>query len=260
VKPDSIVCTECQETFTLEHGIIHFVKDGERPQNPINLAQSSDIQSAELYRKNAERDELRYRQESAVRDYVDFVASSEGIVVDLATGPGGGHIASTLKRLNPEAILVATDACPPVIRFQYQHFKPMYGDQFEFLDVDLSKAFPFKTGSIDIFCGLSINNVAGISETLPEVTRCLKPNGTFVIGQRFYAQDSKTAQYLTERGSIFASFEVFESYCKEIGLKVTQFDTLHSHKGKSDPKDGLPLDENDEWAHTHMYLEKAKKH
>lgn len=256
INPDSIVCTKCQEIFAVDHGIIHFVKNEERPQNPINLALSSDIQSVELYRKNAKRDELRYQQESSVRDYVDFIASYEGIVVDLATGPGGGHIASTLKYMKPESILVATDACLPVIRLQYQHFKPIYGDQFEMLDVDLSKTFPFKSNSIDIFCGLSINNVEGISYTLPEVVRCLRSNGAFIIGQRFYAQDSETARYLTESGSIFASFEVFEDFCGGIGLKVTKFDKLHSHKGKSNPRDGLPLNESDEWTVAQVYLKK----
>lgn len=259
VTIESIACTNCQETFPLEEGIIHFVKDTQRPENSRNLAKSSNIQNPELYRRNAQREELRYGQEKSVRDYVDFVAPCKGIIVDLATGPGGGHITPTLKRMNPESILVATDACLPVIRFQYQLFKPIYGDQFEILDVDLSKTLPFKTDSIDIFCGAGIDNVDGASNPLREVTRCLKPNGTLVISQRFYAQDSETAKYLTERGSIYASFETFKDYCRQVGLEVAKFEKLHSYKGKSSPRDGLPLNEDDEWTVAHVYLEKQKE-
>lgn len=255
---DSLKCTRCQGYFPVEDGIIHFVSDENRPESPKNLAQHPPIQEASLYGKNAERNEERYNREPYVKEYVDFVAAYKGIIVDLATGPGGGYIAPTLKQLNPEGLLIATDACLPVLRYQYQLFKPQYQDRFEILDVDLGKTLPFKDNSIDIFCGVGVTNISNISETLKEVVRCLKSQGSVVLSERFYAQESETAKYLTELGHIFASFESFDAYCRGIGLHVARCEELFRKRGKSEPGDGLPLKETDEWTVVHIILHKQE--
>ena len=252
----ALVCTQCQQAFPEEDGITHFVTDETRPESSKNLASHLPIQEASLYERNAERNEERYNREHFVKEYVNFVASCKGVIVDLATGPGGGYIAPILKRLNPESLLIATDACLPVLKFQYRLFKPQFQDRFEILDVDLGKTLPFKGESIDIFCGAAITNISNISETLREMVRCLRIQGSVVLSERFYAQESETAKYLTERGHIFASFGSFDAFCKEIGLQVAKYEKLYTKRGKSEPGDGLPLKETDEWAVTHIYLEK----
>jgi len=258
---DALVCTSCQRAFPIEEGIVHFVRDEERPMNPKNLANAGSwIKDPKTYEKNARGTEHRYETDARVREYVDFIADfvapRQGVVVDLATGPGGGYVAPLLKRMSPECLLIATDVCPPVVTFQYQLFKPRYKDAFEMLDVDLAETLPFKSTSIDVFCGVLIENISGVSNTLREVVRCVKGDGQVVLRQRFYAQESATAQYLRERGHIFASFESFEAYCREIGLQVRAFQKLYSRRGKSEPGDGLPIDEQDEWFGCHLYLEK----
>ena len=251
-----LLCTRCRQVFPDEDGIVHFVTEEGRPENPRNLATLPALQDASLYERNAKGNEERYHREDLVREYVDFVAACEGTIVDLATGPGGGYVAPILKRLLPEGLLIATDACLPVLEFQYRLFKPQFQDRFEILDVDLGKTLPFKGESIDVFCGAGVTNVANISDTLGEVARCLKKRGSVVLSERFYAQESETAKYLTNSGHVSASFESFDAFCRGIGLAVTRNEELYTRVGKSEPGDGLPLKETDEWAVTHVYLEK----
>ena len=257
---DALVCPQCERTFPIEEGIVHFVRDEDRPANPTNLAKVEGIQDPKTYERHARENEQRYATDAHVREYVDsiadFAAPRQGVVVDLATGPGGGYVAPLLKRMSPECLLIATDACLPVVAHQYRLFKPRYGDQFEMLDVDLAGTLPFQSASIDAFCGLLITNISGVSNTLRDMVRCLKDDGQVVLGERFYAQESVTARHLREQGHVFASFGSFKDYAHGIGLQVSRFQKLFSTKGKTDPRDGLPLDEQDEWFWCHLYLEK----
>ncbi len=44
-----------------------------------------------------------------------------------------------------------------------------------------------------------------------------------------------------------ASRDGLEDFWKAIGFEVVTAAELHKRKGKSEPEDGLPIDENDEW-------------
>lgn len=254
--PKGVLCTQCEAVYSVEDGIVHFVADDARPESSRNLAEVPGLQDAALYDGNARGNEERYHRDNSLREYVDFVAGCRGVIVDLATGPGGGRIAPVLKRLPPESLLIATDACLPVLEFQYRLLKPQYPDQFEILDVDLGETLPFKDESIDTFCGAGTTNIANISGTLKEVARCLKAQGSVVLSERFYAQESETAKYLTNKGHAFASFESFDAFCSSVGLEVTKYEELYTRRGKSEPGDGLPLEETDEWSESHIYLRK----
>mgnify|MGYP003978066591 CR=1 FL=1 len=253
---EGVRCTRCKEVYSDDDGIIHFVAGDVRPESSRNLVEVSGLQDAALYERNARGNEERYHRDDSLREYVDFVAGCRGVIVDLATGPGGGRIAPILKRLPPESLLIATDACLPVLEFQCRLFKPQYPDQFEILDVDLGKTLPFRDESIDIFCGAGATNIANISGTLREVARCLRAQGSVVLSERFYARESETAAYLTDKGHAFASFESFDAFCSSVGIEVTKYEELYTRTGKSEPGDGLPLKETDEWAESHIYLEK----
>ena len=51
---DALVCPQCQRTFPIEKGIVHFVEDEERPMNPKNLANAGSwIKDPKTYKRNA---------------------------------------------------------------------------------------------------------------------------------------------------------------------------------------------------------------
>jgi len=69
----------------------------------------------DYYRRQAETKEHACETNGAIRDAVDFVVTRLGIGVDLASGHGGGFIAPIVRRMSFDSILLATDACLPVI-------------------------------------------------------------------------------------------------------------------------------------------------
>jgi len=238
-------------------GIMHFVEDSNRPSSSVNLGMDTRINDSNLYSQNAEYEESSYQNNKHNKALVDHVSSCKGIIVDLATGPGGGHIAPILKRLNPQGLLIATDACIPVVINQYKFFKPIYGDKFEMIDLDLRNDFPFKDNSIDIFTGVEITNIqSGIENTLKEVSRCLKSGGELILSQRFYSPNSATAKYLAESNDIFSVIDSIETFSNSIGLYISKIVELFRNKGKTDPRDGFPIDDTDEWSVNHIYFVK----
>jgi len=185
---------------------------------------------------------------------VDAIAEKALVVVDLATGPGGGYVAPILKRLPARSLLIATDACPPVVKHQHVLFRSQYGERFVMLDVDLAQRLPFKSQSIDRFSGAGITNIVGVADTLREVARCMTPKGRAVLGERFFAEGSVTEHRLSERGHAFATMASSGSFCGGIGLSLEDQTIAYSGKGKSDPGNGLPLSSEDEWSQVHLHL------
>ena len=75
----------------------------------------------------------------------------------------------------------------------------------------------------------------------------MKPGGLVVDTVRVYAKESRTAAHLAEHGSIRASRETLEDLWGTIGLAIDIAGQIRRGRGKSDPGDGLPIDEADEW-------------
>ena len=74
---------------------------------------------------------------------------------------------------------------------------------------------------------------------------------------RIYDGFSKTTACLQFLGFANASLETLHRLCDEIGFQVVSGTYLHSHRGKSDPGDALPIAESDEWHVMAWVLRKA---
>ena len=77
------------------------------------------------------------------------------IVVDIASGHGGGFMPWLTPRLGDTVLLVATDACLPVIENWYKYISGIRNN-YAFLDVDLLKCLSFQDDSVDVFTGIGI--------------------------------------------------------------------------------------------------------
>jgi ubiquinone/menaquinone biosynthesis C-methylase UbiE len=263
-RDDCFVCQTCKRKYKAEQGIIHFIRDeNERPSNPKLLAEdykknAKDRLDLPYYWKQAEKKEKMHGKNSAVGRLVDFVVERGGIIVDLASGHGGGYIAPILKRIGEDTILIATDACLPVIENYCRLFMEAYSAQFAYFDIDLEKQLAFKDDTVDVFTGFAISNVGGGKpySLLREVKRCLKPKGFAVFQEMLFAGNSATSKWLKEQGNLYSSLQAFCEYCVEIGLKAMDHETVFTGKGKIDPRDGMPIDEDDRWSEIVVYLEK----
>ena len=258
-------CTSCKRKYSIEDGIVHFVtSEDERPRNPRALAEdyaknAKERFTLEYYANQARQRERMYGNNPALKDAVDFIVSRAGIVVDIATGHGGGYIAPVVARLQRDALLIATDACPPVIAKWSEYFSEQFADHFAFFDIDLEKALCFSDCCIDMFTGLGISNVSDGQpyDLLKEINRSLMPGGYGIFQEMFFDEDSKTAHFLSKKENLYASLNVFAAHARSIGFEMTKADEVTEHIGKIDPCDGWPIDENDRWFEMMVYLRKG---
>ena len=263
-RADCLSCIKCGRRYPATSGIMHLVtSEAERPCNPKALAANYADECPErlhvdYYRRQAESKEHLYETNGAIRDAVDFIVTKLGVGVDLASGHGGGFIAPIVKRMAPDAVLLATDACLPVIENGYAYLAPGYADRFVFLDTDLSAALCFADASVDVFTGVAVANVndGNPESLLREVYRCLKPGGWAVLQEMFFAPQSETAAWLARQGNMYSSLSAFLDLMRSFGMRTVRIQEAVTGRGKIDPGDGMPLNASDEWSETVVFLQK----
>jgi hypothetical protein len=249
-------CPRCRRLYAAHDGVIHFVTDSDqRPSDSIGLAQSASVHDPKLYERNAAKARREYLSNSFTREMLNAAASSGSVVVDIATGPGGGYVAPLLELVNDHVLIAGTDACLPVVE---QQAKLLRRPNFLMLDVDLEQRLPFRDGTVSAFTGAATNNIHDLLSTLREVHRCLATGGMVFLGERFYAHGSCTASCLAQYGNLCASMETFTAQIEDIGFCLGAHLDIVRHTGKSDPRDGLPLSEDDQWTWTELELRKSR--
>lgn len=254
---EGYACTVCGTRFPVAGAAIHFLAEEDvRPRASVGIGRQPELQSMALYERNAANNRQTDAEHPATVAMLRAVAESGPVIVDLASGPGGGYLASLLDMVPSGTVVLGTDACVPVVKHQAELFSREHGDRFRMLDTDLEKRFPFHDGSVGSFTGGGIDNIECAAFTFRECLRCLKPGGLMAIEQRFYAEGSESASYLSSEGNIFASWKCLRSYVESIGFTVDACEDLWIRVGKSDPKDGMPLCDTDEWTWSQVRLRK----
>lgn len=252
-------CTVCDKRYPASDGEIRFLTDDtERPMPCLNLARLPEINGVELYERNAAHNRCRDRAHPAMFEALKAVAAHGDVIVDLATGPGGGFVASLLDLVDDSTLVLGTDACRPVVENQARLFRRERSDDFWMVDVDLGRRLPFRNGVIDCFTGRAITNIDAVDAALKELGRCLTSDGLVLLQEHFYAQGSETARHLSRAGHPFASMVSFKSYAHSVGFTILSHADIVRRRGKSDPRDGLPLSEDDEWTSTLLTMARSE--
>ena len=190
----------------------------------------------------------------ALRHFVAYVSASDGVKVDLASGPSG-YFAPVIDSLKDSDCFIITDACPSVIK---AHADACRKPNCYILDVDLDKGLPFKNETVDIFTGNMVSNVENYGGLIREVYRCLKPGGKLALIELFFEKGSKTQEYLAEQGKIWASCEAFVRFCESAGFTFIGSETVTTRKGPVSDGDLYPLDQEDCSSEQTVYFEKTE--
>ncbi len=252
-KPEELIRSDA--CYQRDGRIFRFIQDeGERPAWSRALEEylAGSRVSLQMKRKYTFQRKMTAADEKKKR-FADTVASSGKVIVDLASGPSG-YFAAVLDRLDEDALFIATDACPSVLR---AHAETCMKDNFYLFDTDLDRELPFRDGSIDVFCGNLLNNVSNYAGLVREAYRCLKRGGKFCVIEMFFDPGSVTYKDLETQGRIWASPETYTDYFRSVGFGFTGSEILLTRKGKLAEEDYYPLDENDEMTMRTMYFEKS---
>lgn len=253
-QDSQLICDACGRTFSVDRGIVRFIdEDTPRPHWSRALLEAineshPEMQTEDYYRERLLKAEDRYRDNPALREVVDALASTSGVALDIASGPSGGFLPLLAPRLPEETLLIGTDACPPVIEHWYTCISEIR-EAAAYLDVDLLGPLPFADASIDLVTGVYIENV-NIDKPMgliSELARCTKHATKIVLQQLFYAEESATAVMLRDQGNPYASLPDFADALASVGFGAVEQVRLRSGRGKLDPGDALPLRDSDEW-------------
>ena len=252
IKPDELIRSDV--FYQRDGKIFHFImNEEERPDWSKTLESYlvSNRVNLQMKRKYTYQKKIMMKDER-MRRFVDAVSSSGQVIVDLASGPSG-YFAPILDAIEEDALFIATDACPSVLK---AHTEACRKNNFYLFDTNLDKEFPFRDKSIDVFCGNLLNNVNNYDGLIREVYRCLKVRGKLCVIEMFFDQDSVTYNDLKAQGKIWSSPEAYVNYCRSLGFDFTGSEILLTRRGKLSESDYYPLDENDMMTIRTMYFEK----
>lgn len=181
---------ELTGTETGRTGIAYFVPEQERS---CNIEWANEIRRESWIKRNWECS--RTADFNRDRDRVgEELASCEGVILEIGTGPGGGYMPYILKA-NPDATIIISDLSPTVVR-EWKNFLDetldspnLYYAAFDFCNM------PFKDNSIDIISdGGGIGNCEGVkAKALKEAFRVLKPGGKLITSTGFVNRETLAA-------------------------------------------------------------------
>ncbi len=241
--------------FVQEGNVCHFINDETRRPN-WSKALDEYLTGSHIdlmMKRKYSGQKRRMSSNDALRHFAEFVSATDGIKVDLASGPSG-YFAPFLDALKDRDRFIITDACAAVIK---AHADACRKPNIYILDVDLDKGLPFKDGSVDIFTGNLLNNVEDYGGLIREACRCLKPGGRLAVIEMFFDKDSKTQKYLAEQGKIWASYDTFVDCCESAGFTCIGSETVTVRKGPISEGDLYPLDKDDRSTDRTVYFVKA---
>jgi len=248
-------CDACGAEFAIEGGITRLAASEQLHRVADRWPEGTLTQ--ELFRRNIESNRRLAEENSGYARCIEAVAAVEGVIVDVATGPGSGMCGALAPRLREGTYLVLSDASEVLMCGLSECWATVpHEARIDFWLYDANR-FPFRDGSVDCFTSnLGFSNVrqdrqaggwGGPASAYTDAQRCLRPGGLVVDTVRVYGENSETAALKREGGSVHASRDTLEQFWASIGLRVVEAHTIRSGVGKSDPADGLPIDEADEW-------------
>ncbi len=242
--------------FTRENNTYHFISDeNDRPWWSKALDNSYDNSSNDLFMESQyEIHNIHVNDDIQMIDFFQYITSSGGIIVDLASGPSG-YFSPVFNFMKEDSIFIATDASKNVIN---AHQKACKDTRFLIFDINLDNKLPFKDESIDVFSANLLNNVDNYRGLLMEISRSLKPYGRFAVIELFYEFGTKTYDYLKERNAVFSSLEDYIAICKDFGLKYKGSKVKKEIIGRIAEGDLFPIGENDKCLETIVFFEKEK--
>ena len=160
------------EMYHVIGGIPIFVLPPEQTWPPTAVR---ELQREEWMRKNWEH--KRFEEKSIVTEFAKRMAESEGLILDIASGPGGGFVPLILHE-NPRARILMNDLGLGLLQEwkRFLKFRDIHDVSFVLFD---ARKMPLKSDSMDIVSEIwGFSEICGSIEAIREAYRILKPGGT----------------------------------------------------------------------------------
>lgn len=110
-------CTACSRVFRIQDDVA-FLALEETDRSGAMWGDEWAFARQEVYQRLAVNAERRYCTDVAWRGMVDTALGCRGLVVDVATGPGGSVCVPYLRQATSESLFVLSDLAEPIVRGQ----------------------------------------------------------------------------------------------------------------------------------------------
>lgn len=156
------------------------------------------------------------------------IAENKGLILDVASGPGGGLVPCILY-YNDDAYVLMNDIEYRILLMWREFLKNIRrGKYVGFLATDARK-LPIKSGSLDVIVSAGgFSNIPGHNEALREAYRVLKPGGKlYMIEGGVLREDFEKLpvdiqkKWLRELPALLG---IWDELVKEVGFKITFYE------------------------------------
>ena len=208
------------EMYPVIDGIPIFVLPPEQTWPPLYVKK---LREEKWIERNWENAGKMLKEKSKLSEFDKRMAESEGLILDVASGPGGGF-APQILHINPDVTILMDDLGLGVLLAWQRFLRDINIPNVSFALFDATK-MPLKSNSIDIVSDLGgFDNIQGSVGAIKETYRVLKPDGTlFSVNGMTEREDFlklpkevRTKWYNTNPPVFDGFLEVF----KRVGFKV----------------------------------------
>jgi len=240
-----------REMYPVIGGIPVFVLPLEQTWPPLEVKK---LREGKWIERNWENAGEMLKEEAKLTEFTKRMAEREGLILDVASGPGGGFVPRILH-MNLEAKILMNEIGFGVLQ-EWQRFlrdKGIPNVSFALFD---ARKMPLKSNSIDIVSDQGgFNDIIGSMEAIKEAYRVLKPGGTLFSVNGMIERDDflklpsevRTKWYNMNPPGFDGFLEVF----KHVGFKVICNTVLRERE--LSPKEGdLPGEADKYGVRLHM--------
>jgi len=196
-----------------------------------SIEKSKILKSANRYLelvKNNWRNSIRqYRMISLWKRLCEEITSSNGLILEIGIGPGGGFMPCVID-LNADAKILANDIDYGVVFAWKKFLEEGISHNVAFAVFDATR-IPLKSNSFDVVASFgAISNVPFNYFSLKELQRVLKINGKIVLVEGIIPQEdfSKLPNYIKTHWMSVNPFMVkgYKDFLEKLGFKIELYE------------------------------------
>jgi ubiquinone/menaquinone biosynthesis C-methylase UbiE/uncharacterized protein YbaR (Trm112 family) len=200
------------------------------------------IREEDIIAQNWRRERQLLDERSKLREFAMRLAKSDGLILDVASGPGGGFVPMVLQ-LNAEAKALMCDLSLGLLQEWQRFLADKRTPNVSFAVFDATK-MPLESDSMDAVSDLGgFDNIAGSMQAIEQAYRVLKPGGTLFSVNGTVERDDFLKLPEEVRASWYNTIPLaFDGYLQafeQVGFKEIE-NTLETERELSPDEGGLP--------------------